>query len=129
MGDGGSISLGYLAGSLALWAERDRIFPLWVGALAFSPFIVDASLTLLRRLLQRRPLGQAHRDHAYQRLVRIGIGRRWVVSVSYLYMAGAGFCAVYSARDPHSSVSHLLAVIWIGILCVTFGIVQCWPEP
>ena len=52
------------------------LFPLWVAWLAFSPFIVDATWTLLRRLHAGERVWQAHRSHHYQRLVLAGWGHR-----------------------------------------------------
>jgi UDP-N-acetylmuramyl pentapeptide phosphotransferase/UDP-N-acetylglucosamine-1-phosphate transferase len=38
----------------------------------FSPFIVDATWTLLRRIVNGEPFWLAHREHHYQRLVLAG---------------------------------------------------------
>ena len=69
MGDPGSIMLGFLAGSLAVIGIQQGLFDLWVPVLIFSPFIVDATVTLFRRLFRGKKIWQAHREHYYQRLV------------------------------------------------------------
>ncbi|NBC49514.1 MAG: glycosyl transferase [Gammaproteobacteria bacterium] len=74
LGDVGSSSLGLLAGGLTLWGASAELFPLWIGWLIFSPFIVDATWTLLRRALKRERFWEAHRSHHYQRLVLAGWG-------------------------------------------------------
>lgn len=56
MGDAGSSVLGLLAAAMSLKADRDGLFPLWVSMLVFSPFIVDATVTLIRRALRRKVL-------------------------------------------------------------------------
>lgn len=122
MGDGGSVSLGYLAAALTLWAGWDRIFPLGVGVLAFSPFIVDASFTLLRRLVEKMPLWKAHRGHAYQRLVQAGFSRRRVVLLGYLYMAGGAICAMAAALAPRSPAAWALGSVWVLWLGVSIAI-------
>ncbi|MBK1705585.1 MraY family glycosyltransferase [Halochromatium glycolicum] len=76
LGDVGSSSLGLLAGGLTLWGASAELFPLWVGWLVFSPFIVDATWTLLRRAFRRERFWEAHRSHHYQRLVLAGWGHR-----------------------------------------------------
>jgi len=83
MGDLGSSLLGFLAAAFALWAERDGLFPLWVGVLIFSPLIVDATITLLRRILKREKFWQAHKTHYYQRLVQLGWGHKRTVLWEY----------------------------------------------
>ncbi|SMP77889.1 UDP-N-acetylmuramyl pentapeptide phosphotransferase/UDP-N-acetylglucosamine-1-phosphate transferase [Desulfonatronum zhilinae] len=90
MGDTGASTLGFWAGALILWAEARGMFPFWAGVLVFSPFIVDATVTLLRRLLAGERIWQAHRSHYYQRLVQLGWGHRKTVLVEYAVMLAAG---------------------------------------
>ncbi len=58
MGDVGSPTLGCFAAGLIIWGAERGIFPLWAGLLIFSPFIADATVTLLRRLLRGRRCGR-----------------------------------------------------------------------
>ena len=83
MGDLGSSLLGFLAAAFALWAERDGLFPLWVSVLIFSPLIVDATITLFRRILKGEKFWQAHKTHNYQRLVQLGWGHKRTVLWEY----------------------------------------------
>lgn len=83
MGDVGSSFLGLMAAVFMLWAERDGIFPLWVGVLVFSPFIVDATVTLIKRILRRERFWEAHKTHYYQRLAELGWGHRRTVLWEY----------------------------------------------
>ena len=94
MGDLGSGSLGVLAALFMLWAERAGLFRLWLGVVVFSPFIVDATWTMLRRTMQGRKPWQAHREHFYQRLVRLGWGHRRTVLSSYVLMLICSLLAV-----------------------------------
>ncbi|MEE4278295.1 MAG: glycosyl transferase family 4 [Halieaceae bacterium] len=70
MGDAGSLSAGLLLGLLGLWAWREAWLPPELWLLLMSPFLIDTAWTLVRRMLQRAPLAEAHREHAYQRLAR-----------------------------------------------------------
>ena len=73
----GSAPLGLLGATLRWLGSQRGLFPLWVAWLAFSPFIVDATWTLLRRLVRGERVWQAHRSHHYQRLVlRAGVTAR-----------------------------------------------------
>jgi hypothetical protein len=47
-----------------------------VSLLVFAPFILDATVTLLRRALRGEKVWQAHRTHYYQRMVQMGLGHR-----------------------------------------------------
>jgi len=62
MGDVGSAPLGFLAGAMSLQGVQEEIFDIWVPVLIFSPFLVDATTTLLRRLLRGEKIWQAHRQ-------------------------------------------------------------------
>ena len=96
LGDVGSIPLGFLAATLGLLGWRNDAWPVWFPLLVFAPFIGDATLTLLRRVMRREKLWQAHRDHYYQRLVRMGFGHRKTALIEYAAMllcAGIGLVA------------------------------------
>ncbi len=94
MGDTGSASLGLLAGGFTLWGVRDGVFPFWAAVLVFSPFIVDASATLARRLFRGERIWQAHKSHYYQRLVQSGWGHKKTVLYEYVLMMACGLSAL-----------------------------------
>jgi UDP-N-acetylmuramyl pentapeptide phosphotransferase/UDP-N-acetylglucosamine-1-phosphate transferase len=98
MGDVGSVPIGFLAASLVVQGVHDGIFDLWVPALIFSPFIVDATVTVLRRMLQGQQFWRAHREHYYQRLVLAGWSHRKAVGVEYVLMLASGITAVLYAH-------------------------------
>jgi UDP-N-acetylmuramyl pentapeptide phosphotransferase/UDP-N-acetylglucosamine-1-phosphate transferase len=113
MGDAGSATLGLLAGCMSIWAERHHLFPFWVSILVFSPFIVDSSVTLLRRLLKRERIWQAHKTHYYQRLVQLGWGHRRTVMAEYVLMAACGFSAL-AVRYLDMQLQWILILGWIS---------------
>jgi UDP-N-acetylmuramyl pentapeptide phosphotransferase/UDP-N-acetylglucosamine-1-phosphate transferase len=90
MGDVGSVPLGFLAGALGLLGWQQGIWTWWFPLLVFSAFIVDASVTLARRLLRMERVWQAHRDHYYQRLVQLGWGHRKTALAEYALMVTCG---------------------------------------
>lgn len=110
MGDAGSTALGFLAAASCLWAARDGILPLWAALLVFSPFIVDASVTLTRRLLRGEKIWQAHRSHYYQRLVQLGWGHRKTVLRAYLLMLVCAAAAIQGADMRGADPAWLLAM-------------------
>jgi phospho-N-acetylmuramoyl-pentapeptide-transferase len=100
MGDVGSIPLGFLAAALGLVGWRDDVWPLWFPLLVFAPFIGDATITLLRRLARRERVWQAHREHYYQRLVRMGLGHRRSALVGYAVMLLCALAALFGREQP-----------------------------
>jgi UDP-N-acetylmuramyl pentapeptide phosphotransferase/UDP-N-acetylglucosamine-1-phosphate transferase len=87
LGDVGSIPLGFLAAGLGLVGWRDDLWALWFPVLAFGPFIADATVTLVRRLVRGERVWLAHREHYYQRMVRMGLGHRRTALICYGAMA------------------------------------------
>jgi Fuc2NAc and GlcNAc transferase len=78
MGDVGSGLLGYAFGVVALASERAGAVPLVVWMLLLAVFIVDATATLIRRVMKGERWYEAHRSHAYQRAVQAGYSHRQV---------------------------------------------------
>lgn len=109
LGDLGSTSLGLLAVSLALLGNARGLFPLWVAGLVFSPFILDATVTLIRRGLRGERLWEAHRSHHYQRLVLAGWSQRRVMVRAWILMAACAVCAILAPRLPIADQWLLLA--------------------
>ena len=113
MGDVGSSLLGFLAAVGMLWAERAASVPLWLSVLVFSPFIVDASVTLVRRTLAGEKPWQSHQGHFYQRLVLLGWGHRKTVVREYALMLLCAASAVVAQRVPVGVQTGLLGA-WVA---------------
>lgn len=70
MGDAGSGFLGIMLGILSLQAGWVDSVLFWAWLILLGVFIVDATVTLFRRLLRREKVYEAHRSHAYQYAAR-----------------------------------------------------------
>lgn len=112
MGDAGSIPLGFLAASFGVWGWQQSYWPFWFPILVFSPFVIDATATLLKRMWFRENLVQAHRQHYYQRLILMGWGHRNTALVEYALMASAGVSALWGIGLDRHGQGNLLA--WWG---------------
>lgn len=114
LGDVGSAALGFLVAGMLLWGLRDGIVPISLGVLIFLPFIGDATVTLLRRLLRGERIWQAHREHYYQRLVRLGWGHRRTVVMEYRLMLGCSLSALgVQSQSPGWQWSML--ALWVAV--------------
>jgi UDP-N-acetylmuramyl pentapeptide phosphotransferase/UDP-N-acetylglucosamine-1-phosphate transferase len=69
MGDSGSILLGFLASTLGWYGWVIGAWALHFPLLVFSPFLVDATVTMLRRTFRGEKIWLPHRQHFYQRLI------------------------------------------------------------
>ena len=117
MGDVGSVPTGFLLGALILLGCRDRLFTVWVPLMLFSPFIVDATATLFRRLLLGERVWIAHRTHYYQRLVLSGWGHRKTVLAEYGLMVLCGILA-WAYHMANDSARLAILLLW-GLLMVS----------
>jgi UDP-N-acetylmuramyl pentapeptide phosphotransferase/UDP-N-acetylglucosamine-1-phosphate transferase len=126
LGDAGAVPLGFLAAALGLtgWLQRDWTW--WFPVLVFAPFIVDASVTLARRLLRREKVWEAHRDHYYQRLVRLGWGHRRTALAEYALMLASGLLALAALALPAALQAVLLAGATAAYLMLMARIERAW---
>ncbi len=120
MGDAGSIPLGYLAAALGYAGWVEGVWPLAFPLLVFSPFVLDASLTLLRRLFRGEKIWQAHRSHYYQRLVRMGWSHRRLAVSEYGLMAIAGISGLVVINHPDwlPWIALALAIFYLFLVVV-----------
>ena len=123
MGDVGSGALGFLLAAVPLTAIDDLRTDIWPWLILWGCFVVDASVTLVRRALRGQTLHQAHRTHAYQ-----WMARRWQShrAVSLAYGAVNVFWlapwAVVSAGRPANGATVALVALaplvlilgWLG---------------
>lgn len=126
LGDAGSVPLGFLAAACGLtgWLQHDWTW--WFPLLVFSPFIVDASATLSRRLLTGARVWEAHRDHYYQRLVQLGFGHRKTALLEYTLMAFCAVSGLWIMTLDNTAQYMLLAAAVILYLAIIMLIEHLW---
>lgn len=113
MGDAGSIPLGFLAAALGILGARQSLWPWAFPLVVFSPFIVDASVTLMRRALAGEKVWQAHRSHYYQRVVLLGASHRQLAVAAWgLMLAMAGLAFVLRAWPQHAAGMFILSAVF-----------------
>jgi UDP-GlcNAc:undecaprenyl-phosphate GlcNAc-1-phosphate transferase len=124
LGDVGSIPLGFLAAALGVIGWQAEVWPLWFPLLVFGPFVGDATITLLKRAARGERVWQAHRDHYYQRLVRMGFGHRGTAYAGYVAMLVCSAAALLGRTQPpafqalaFAGASAFLAgcAIWVDV--------------
>lgn len=113
MGDAGSGYLGLILGMLSLQAALIDPGLLWVWLILLGVFIVDATLTLGRRLARGEKIYEAHRSHAYQHAARhygrhlpvtlavAAINIFWLLPIAcWVAQGGEGLAGVFLAYMP-----------------------------
>lgn len=114
LGDSGSVPLGFFAGAWGIWGWERGIWDFWFPLLVFSPFIMDASVTLAKRGLTGERIWQAHREHYYQRLIRMGWSHRSVALGEFGLMALAGVTGLFGLQMTRVGQLGIL-VVWGGV--------------
>jgi Fuc2NAc and GlcNAc transferase len=112
MGDVGSGFLGFILGVLGLAANQGGAIPIEVWGILGGLFLVDATITLLRRVIRGEQWFEAHRLHAYQRLARRWNGHLPVtLSVSVINLAWLFPWAWFATRNPSYARYFLVAAL------------------
>lgn len=122
MGDACSGYLGFVLAILGLATSSATTLPLWCWIILLASFWVDATWTLLTRLLTGQRWHEAHRSHAYQILAR-----RWqshgkvstataIINISWL-LPLAWLSAQYPAWGLGLTAVAALPLLAICSLC------------
>lgn len=100
MGDVASSFLGFLVIPFALVGYFKFGLSIFVWFILYLSFTLDATLTLIRRLLNREKIYQAHKLHAYQRLHQAGYTHcqvLYVIIAINIVLASCAVVAMYHA--------------------------------
>jgi Fuc2NAc and GlcNAc transferase len=118
MGDSGSAFLGLFFGSLALLSHALDAMPMWSWLILLGVFVVDASWTLVRRLVRGERVFEAHRCHAYQHAARkFGAHRPVTLGVGLMNLLWLAPLAALATWRPSWGVL-LLIVGWAPLVVI-----------
>jgi UDP-N-acetylmuramyl pentapeptide phosphotransferase/UDP-N-acetylglucosamine-1-phosphate transferase len=132
MGDVGSVSIGFLVAALVVLGCRDGVYDLWVPVILFSPFVLDATVTLVWRALRHEKVWEAHRGHYYQRLVVGGWSHRRTVLAEYGVMALCGGFALlyqYAADEWQLVVLGAWGMTFLSLALAVRGVERRMIQP
>jgi len=128
MGDSGSIPLGFLAGSIGAFGYFNTVWPAWFPILTFSPFIIDATVTLIKRQIAGEKVWQAHRSHYYQHLVQMGWGHKKTAVIEYILMLSIAVTAIFLLKQPVLNIVITLLLWAIAYLIIMKWIDKSWKQ-
>jgi Fuc2NAc and GlcNAc transferase len=116
MGDAGSGALGLAAVVGGALLVRGHGIPPLIAFLPLYALFLDAATTLVRRILRRERIWEAHRSHLYQRLANSGWGHR---RVTLLFAAASSLGILVAALWPDPPgrflvLAYLLAGLGVG---------------
>lgn len=122
MGDAGSGFIGIVLGGLSLQAAWVSPAMFWCWLILLGVFIVDATYTLVRRLLRGDKVYEAHRSHAYQFASR-AYGKHLPVTIAVAalnvcWLLPVAYCVAQLGLDGAWGV--VLAYIPLIVLAMRF---------
>ena len=123
MGDMGAYTLGFVLAILSIklkFAAQPLNVTWMVPIFVLALPILDINLAIVTRLLERRPLMLASKDHVSHRFLSLGLTQRQTLALLYLFSLVFGLIAlVVSQADVHQA----LAVGGLSLLAL--GAVFC----
>jgi len=119
MGDCGSLSIGFLLGCFGvLWTDKSATaLSMTAPVLALAVPLLDAGVSIVRRLLRNQPVFRADRRHMHHRLLDRGLTTRQ--SVMFLY-GGCALAAILSllANGLRDEFGGLVIVLFCALAFV-----------
>ena len=122
MGDVGSGFLGFIFGAMTVVSDRSDAVPAVTWVMLLGVFIFDATVTLLRRIAAGERWYEAHRSHAYQRLVRAGVSPARVDLAGLFINIGAAALAWIARTDTRLRPLGVLAEV--VVLSVLYWVIE-----
>ena len=100
MGDGGSLYLGYMLGTLSILGtvKSATLVAVIIPVLVLGVPIFDTMFAILRRFVNKRPIMEADKGHLHHRLMSLGYGQRRATLMLYGISAIMGVAAVTYSR-------------------------------
>ncbi|WP_247255402.1 MraY family glycosyltransferase [Pseudomonas moorei] len=122
MGDAGSGFLGVVLGVISIQAAWIAPDLLWGWLILLGVFIVDATFTLIRRLVRGDKIYEAHRSHAYQfasRRYRKHLPVTLAVGIiNLVWLLPIALCVSFLGMD--GALGLIVAYVPLVILAVTY---------
>jgi Fuc2NAc and GlcNAc transferase len=115
MGDVGSTAIGFFFAALP-FLPGSRI-PVEVVGLSLALFILDATTTLVRRLVRGERFYQAHRSHWYQRPLACGVPHRTITLAAWAGMVVVAALALEYGQVATTTARLSLPVAAIAVFC------------
>jgi UDP-GlcNAc:undecaprenyl-phosphate/decaprenyl-phosphate GlcNAc-1-phosphate transferase len=121
LGDSGSIPLGFLAAAIGTVGVFLEHWPVDFPLMLFAMFWVDATFTLAQRFIKGRRLGEAHRDHWYQKAIQGGNSHRKVLIIHLMCNIVICGLALYSLKPDVTATLAPRTFIIGMVMAITLG--------
>jgi UDP-N-acetylmuramyl pentapeptide phosphotransferase/UDP-N-acetylglucosamine-1-phosphate transferase len=117
MGDVGSTLLGFNFGIMAIYEQNQNSISIIQFLIISSVFWFDATVTLIRRYRNKEKLSEAHKKHAYQRIVQAGYSHQktviFAIGINLLLFCLSIFASIF---EKLSITPLIITVIFLFLL-------------
>ncbi len=120
MGDTGSMFLGLILSALAIegYAKSKTAIALFMPIIAMSIPIIDTCLSIVRRLLKRKHIFQADREHIHHKLlIEEKSQRRAVLS---LYFLSCCYGLISLSFSGFRGIFSIMALLLVGLFTISW---------
>ena len=129
MGDVGSGFIGFILAMFAIISSGMGLLPIWTWLILTGVFVVDATLTLITRMINGEEWYSAHSNHAYQKASRRLKGHKPVtLSVLMINIFWLLPMAWFASARPEFGW-WLTIVAWIPLISLALFLRAGRPEP
>lgn len=122
LGDIGSGFIGFTIGTISLVIAKSQPLITWAVIILLGVFIVDATVTLIRRIFDKQRISAAHRSHAFQHLannadrhLKVSLS---IAAVNIFWLAPIAWLVVDQQLQPIVGVS--IAYVPLVVLAIYF---------
>lgn len=122
LGDIGSGFIGFTIGTISLVIAKSQPLITWAVIILLGVFIVDATVTLIRRIFDKQRISAAHRSHAFQHLannadrhLKVSLS---IAAVNIFWLAPIAWLVVDQQLQPIVGVS--IAYVPLVALAIYF---------
>ena len=113
MGDVGSCFLGFIFSLIAIKVDQSSTLSLTIPCFMFAVLFFDSIITIVVRILKRKNITQAHKEHHYQQLIGCGFSHQ-KVSI-FAYIQTLIYCACLFYYPQLSKVNRLILLFSISL--------------
>ena len=119
LGDSGSIPLGFLIVSLLIDLSLKGY---WLASITLPLYyILDTSITLFKRIYNKKKFWQAHSEHYYQLALKNGFSHVKVNYFVILINVGLFFLSFFSLLYKNNITFLILGIVWCSIFLYYFS--------
>lgn len=118
MGDVGSYFLGFFIGISSLISHYIYDVSLFYWLILYAVFLVDATFTLVKRMIYEKEWYKSHRQHAYQQMQNLGWQHKKILYGGIIINSLLGFITLFAFYKKLIWINNIITYLLLGILYI-----------